>query len=208
MQSLPLALFVGLLGAGAPWATSPDPAAPVRSLPVGEETYEALEKEYQQNLEEYQEARREAETAEERKHFRDNHPTKAFLPRFQALAKAGDGRGTLWEVDNLRYMGFKSKERKTKALELYQGIVENSPKADWFPSALEHLAAHSRLKVSEKVNLLKRVPQGSDIPEANRIATQFHMGAVLKGLLRLLQAKGVVDAADLAAAITEKASGP
>ncbi len=174
-------LLIGLLSFGSPNAIHAQTSHSLSQEPASAvSTFAELEKAYEEAILAHKKARRAAKTSEERSQLRDNHPSKAFLERFENLAKAGDGRGLLWKVDNMRYLGISKSERVKQVPGLFAQVVEGSAKAKWYPSALKQIAGHHSLSITERVNLMKRAPKGEDIPIRNRVATQFHMGATLR----------------------------
>lgn len=163
-----------LLPPGVPPAADSG-AHPLAGAPTGwarvplqeQESYDELLRAYEAAETDWRQALRDAEDSRARKTLRENHPASEFAERFAALVAAGDGRGLLWELGVVRYLGFtKSKERKARELELLGNLVEEHCGAEWFNQVLPEIAKRRRDLGPEKLEaFLTRVGERSRYPE-------------------------------------------
>ncbi|MHC4375687.1 MAG: hypothetical protein ACYS26_03710 [Planctomycetota bacterium] len=132
-----------------------------------QETYDELLRAYEGAEQAWRHALRDAEDSKARKALRENHPAPEYAERFAALVAAGDGRGLLWELGVVRYLGFtKSKERKAREQELLGTLVEEHCGAEWFNQVLPEIAKRRRDLGPEKLEaFLTRVGERSRHPE-------------------------------------------
>lgn len=132
-----------------------------------QETYDELLQAYEAAEAAWRQALRDAEDTKARKAVRANHPAPEFAERFTAVVAAGDGRGLLWELGVVRYLGYtKSKERKAREQELLGALVEEHCGAEWFNQVLPEIAKRRRDLGPEKLeSYLRRVGERSRHPE-------------------------------------------
>lgn len=132
-----------------------------------QETYGELLRAYEAAEEAWRQALRDAEDAKARKTLRERHPAPEFAERFADVVSAGDGRGLLWELGAVRYLGYtKSKERKAREQELLGALVEDHCGAQWFNQVLPEIAKRRRDLGPQKLEAyLKRVGERSRHPE-------------------------------------------
>lgn len=175
-----LSFLIPLALSGSPWlppgALAPETGSPWRADAPAERTHFPLQEQdsYDELLEAYQaaedtwrQALRDAEDSKARKAIREAHPAAEFAERFAGVTAAGDGRGLLWELGVVRYLGYtKSKERKAREQELLGTLVEEHCGAEWFNQVLPEIAKRRRDLGPEKLEaFLRRVGERSRHPE-------------------------------------------
>ena len=142
------------LDAGALWLAGPAVEQP--RVPLQEqESYDEILEAYQAAEEAWRHA------------LREKHPAPEYAERFANVVTAGDGRGLLWELGVVRYLGYtKSKERKAREQELLSALVEEHCGAEWFHLVLPEIAKRRRDLGPEKLEaFLTRVGERSRHPE-------------------------------------------
>lgn len=163
---LPLALAAPLVAPGAPL---PDASSPVfaQSSEQEQETYAKLLEAYEAAETTWREAVRNAEDARQRKELRAEHPAAEFAERFAAMVRRGDGRGLLWELGVVRYLGYtKSKERKARELEILSELMGEHTGAEWFAEVLPVIVKQRRNLGPEKFEAyLRQIGERSRHPE-------------------------------------------
>ena len=161
-------------------------AAPVPTSVVApaEDSFESVLAEYEAAVETWREALSAAETSKARKALRDANPAHDFWPRFEALADAGEGRALVWQVQHLRDIGVKSKQRGERMRPLFDRLVAKHADEAWFATVPDEVYKQRRyLGEEEALALLVRVETGSENPEvrANALLTQATLIAKIGG---------------------------
>lgn len=173
------------LASGLPLGAAAVPApAPTSVVAPAEDTYASVVAEYEAAVKAWRDQLNAAETSKERKALRDANPAKAFWPRFGALADAGAGEALLWQIENLRNTGVKTKQRGERMRPLFDRLVEHHAGEAWFAKVPDQVYKQRRyVGEEEAMALLVRIEKGSERPEvrANALLTQATLTAKIGG---------------------------
>ncbi len=175
MKTLLLLLPAALFGGSAALQTPDDP---VREA-VATDGFEELNTAYETALATWKDQLGEADGLKARKALREAHPAKAFWPRFDALAKTGNGQALLWMASNVRDKGVKSRERADVMRPLYDQLAKEHSNADWFETVFDQLDKDKRKLGDEyALSFFALVVEKSKVAE-NKAGALFHASQLL-----------------------------
>ena len=158
---------------------APSPAA----RPLLEEEQPApvaeLTAEFELAVAAWREAIRGEEDVKQRSRLRKEHPARVFEPRFQELARSGQGEALLWLIDHSGDIGLKREERTAREARLVGRAFEEHASARWIEAAFPRLVERRRALGLERVELLLRGVARQHELEASRAAALLTLGTVL-----------------------------
>ena len=125
----------------APLASGGDPQKPAAPAPAQDEAARARELEIQFQLLSEQYTRSETEWTDQlrlyasdlqkRNELSAKHPVKTYWPRFEALAKDGQGRALVWLAGHAENMFSERAEVAQRKLALFRQLIEQYASAPW-----------------------------------------------------------------------------
>ncbi len=145
---------------GAATASAP---APTSVVAPAEDTFASVDAEYDAAVQNWRDQLNAAEVAKERKAIRDAHPAKTFWTRFEVLAGAGEGQALLWQIEHVRDLGVKSKERGERLRPLFDLLVAKHADEAWFVKVPDQVYKQRRFVGDEEAHaLLVRIEKVSE----------------------------------------------
>ncbi|MEZ6016000.1 MAG: hypothetical protein R3F49_12850 [Planctomycetota bacterium] len=168
---LSAALLVGAAGT----ATGPASTLLVRA---SVDSYADLAQEYEAALTAWQAEVQATEDRAARTELRRNHPVKAFVARFEALAKSGEGQATLWLASHVRETGVTAGQRGPIVTAYFETLFAQHVDAAWFGDAIAALMSESKVDDAVKQRMLRKA-----VGEAKVVTTlapaKFALGRML-----------------------------
>ena len=181
LKSVVLSLVVVLAAAPARAASSWSPC-PGDADEVAVSFEEQLAR-YQAALSAWKDQRAQAER-EERKALAERHPVRTMWPAFDALARGGEGRALLWQLENVRSGPLGLKDRKAFVLEAFGRFLSDHAQAAWLDEALALATKSSQRRILGAARLhegLRGVVAKSEVPHVRAAAFVLQAELLLAG---------------------------
>lgn len=194
-----LASLPSLLPASPP--PVPAPASPVLVRQQGAD-FPALELEWKREQAAYKKALENAKAAGKKRAEWPADPAQAFYPRFEALAKGGEGRAALWMCEHLRDAWALSARRRAAGA-LLDLLIEAGDEA-WVAQALPQIVRTRGDFDAARLKGHLEALGAEGRPDASRVAAKTALGDMVEAEKPLEGMELLLEACRLAGSIEKK----